>query len=82
MQNKSMEAKLDKLDAMDVRVIGFEVEPGVFELSKFTEDMDYCDVENEQWIWSIGKREKDGKIFASTDARFYQKAGYECLWLR
>lgn len=82
MQNKAMEAKLDSFDALDVRTIGFEIEPGVFELQKFSEDTDYCDAGTEQWIWSIGKREKDGKIFASTDARFYQKSGYDCLWLR
>jgi len=82
MQNKRMEEKLDRLDAMDVRVVGFEIEPGVFELTKFVEDVDYCDALNEQWIWSIGRREKDDRIFAAVDARFYQKPGYECLWLR
>ena len=82
MRNKSMEQKLAQLDALDVREIGIEVEPGVFELKRFTEDIDYCDAQNEQWIWSIGKRKSDSKIFASVDTRFYGDPGYECLWLR
>ena len=33
-------------------------------------------------IWSVGKRIKDGAIFASTDARYYGDPEFKCIWLR
>jgi hypothetical protein len=86
MKNKAMERKLNptsKIQCLDVRVIGKETDdPLIFELEDFIEDVDYCDKETERWIWSIGRRNADGKIFASIDTRFYQNPEYECLWLR
>lgn len=82
MNNKRMEEKLATRECLDVRVIGKEIEPGLFELEMFLPDVDYADAKNEAWIWSIGKRISDGKIFASTETVLYNKPGFECLWLR
>lgn len=82
LKNQAMARKLSKGEALDVRAIGTEVEPGVFELQSFTEDVDYCDAQTEAWIWSVGRRQADGQLLAATDARFYERPGYECLWLR
>lgn len=46
------------------------------------EDVDYCDLRKQAWIWSIGKHKQTGQILASTSAKFYQHPEYECLWLR
>ena len=43
-------------------------------------DMDFCDLETERWIWSIGLLD-NGDIVAATDSRHYGQP-YECLWLR
>jgi hypothetical protein len=59
-----------------------EIEPGVYAVKNFIEDSDYCDLEKELWIWSIGKNKETGQILASTDARFYLNSDFECLWLR
>jgi hypothetical protein len=82
MHNRAMRRKLEDGEALDVRAIGKELEPGVFELSRFVDDVDYCDAKNEEWIWSIGRRLRDGVVLAATNARFYQNDEFECLWLR
>lgn len=82
MQNLAMQEKLDTFDCLDVCAIGVPVEPGIWELAKFTEDVDYCDASTEAWIWSIGQRLTDGRIFASLDTRYYLNPEFECLWLR
>lgn len=82
MLNKAMEQKIKQGDCLDVRKCGVEVAPGLFELHSFNEDVDYADTENEDWIWSVGERLSDGKIFAATNSRFYQDNDYKCLWLR
>jgi hypothetical protein len=82
MHNQAMLRKLLTGDAIDVRSVGTEVEPGVFEISAFVDECDYCDAEKEQWIWSVGRRRSDGRIFAAVDARFYATGVFECLWLR
>lgn len=82
MINKAMQEKLDSGECVDVLKIGREVSPGLYELDRFEEDVDYCDAEKELWIWSIGRRHSDNKVFASTDGRFYLNDEYHCLWLR
>lgn len=82
MRNKAMQRKLEKGQALDVRVIGKELDPGkVYRLYDYIDDVDYCDAKRELWIWSIGKN-PHGEIYAATDARYYQAEGWECLWLR
>jgi len=55
----------------------WELKRGVFD-----EDADYWDSKSQRYMWSIGKRRTDGRIFASTDSRFYQNEMFECIWLR
>jgi hypothetical protein len=70
-------------EAVNVRDIGCEIEPGLFKLTNFDDvSLDYCDADNEAWIWSIGENRKTKEILAATDARFYENPEYECLWLR
>lgn len=82
MINLRMAEKLKQEKCIDVLTIGKEIESGLYELNDFEEDVDYCDAKKELWIWSIGKRYSDNKIYAATDGRFYQNKNYECLWLR
>jgi hypothetical protein len=82
MRNQAMLRKLEKNEAADVRTVGEELAPGVFRLQAFTEGIDYCDAEKEDWIWSIGKDLRDGTILASTDARFFRNPDFDCLFLR
>ena len=82
MINKAMEQMLKKGEALDVLKEGSEVERGLYELREFKDDVDYCDAKNEAWIWSIGKSDETGQVFASTGTDFYQREGWECLFLR
>lgn len=82
MDNKAMERKLAEKEALSVLNLGKEIAPGLYELSTFIDDVDYCDPIKEYWIWSIGKHKDTGQIFAATDARFYQNQDFICLWLR
>jgi len=49
----------------------------VFEL-----DVDYCDREREEWIWSIGQNHETGEIWAATDTRYCGNSLFECLYQR
>ncbi len=53
-------------------------------ISRLEEDVetDFCDSKLESWIWSIGRRIDDGKVFASTDVCFYEHLDFFCMWLR
>ncbi len=84
--NPRMREKVESGECKDVNSIGVRVRDGVFRLQNFVEgeDMDYCDLAGNNWIWSIGKHKETGEILASIspDAEFYQNPDYECLWLR
>jgi hypothetical protein len=82
MKNTWMRNALRSGDAIDVRVIGVEVEPGVFRLNEFIPDVDYVDAEDEVFIYSIGKGLESGEILASVDTRFYMNEDYECIYLK
>jgi hypothetical protein len=88
MRNRPMAHALATGKCLDVRKVGEPVDgrSDLFKLNGFIDGVDYCDAENEMWIWSIGKDKQTGDIFAATDARFYSandlEAEYECLWLR
>jgi hypothetical protein len=82
MENLAMKQMLANGDCINVRAIGKEIFPGLYELNSFTDNIDYCDAERELWIWSIGKDKTSGRIVASTDGRFFQNPEFECLWLR
>lgn len=55
---------------------------GSYRLFQFEEDKDYCNVETEIFIWSIGKHKETGRILAAEDTRYYGHPEYDCLWLR
>ena len=82
MKNQAMHRKLRTQEAIDVRAVGDEVEPGVFRLREFVDDVDYLDTLTERWIVSIGQRKTDGAYFAATDDRYYHHSEFECVWLR
>lgn len=79
-----MREKVEKGEAKDVNAIGAKVKEGLFLLSGFTEneDVDYCDLSSQAWIWSIGRHKKSRDIFASIGTEFYDNPEYDCLWLR
>jgi len=81
MYNLEMQRRLKIGDALSVLAEGVPVD-GMYQLRRFVEGKDYCDPTTERWIWSIGRRFKDGKIFAATDARFYGDRNHDCLFLR
>lgn len=81
MRNRSMESAY--LSGLALDVSGCKREGDAYVLTQPPVDgHDYCDVKTERWIWSIGRRLKDGVILAALDGRFYQNEEYECLWLR
>lgn len=82
MLNQAMQRALNEGSCLDVMVIGEEIGPGLYSLREFTEGKDYCDADQEAWIWSIGRNRKTGEIQAATDSRFYQNPDYHCLWIR
>lgn len=88
MRNLRMAEKLTAGEALDVRVVGTDASArgpafvGVFELAEYVDDIDYCDAQEERWIWSIGRERATGEVYAALDARFYQNPAFDCLWLR
>jgi hypothetical protein len=80
MTNQRMKEKLKAGEAIDVsdrpRLGPYYV------LRNFQPDKDYCDAKDQAWIWSIGRRYRDGLILASRKGDLYQNQNYECLWLR
>lgn len=81
MNNKSMERKLDRKEAIDISHCE-QNDEGDYILSEFISDIDYCDRYEEEWIWSIGRDLVTNQILASTSNKFYENPGYECLWIR
>jgi hypothetical protein len=76
-----MQHKLQTGEALSVLTEGRHAE-GMYQLKRFVEGKDYCDPAIERWIWSIGRRFKDGKIFAATDTRLHNDPNFDCLFLR
>ena len=82
-----MEEELRKGECLDVNVIGVPLEGFegvVWELKRgtFKDNKNYCDAKGEQWIWSIGQRVLDARVFAAIDTRFYGNEMFACLWLK
>jgi hypothetical protein len=82
MHNLAMRERLQKGEALDVLKEGKRISDSMYELRRFVDGKEYCDPVRERWIWSIGQRFSDDKIFAATDARFYGDPNYSCLFLR
>jgi len=81
MKNRRMQEKLVKKECIDVSQC-LTNEEGAYLLTDFKEDVDYCNAKTEAWIWSIGRENSTGLIYAAHDSRFYQHKDYTCLWLR
>lgn len=89
MRNQAMKRKRESGDALDVESMIELAAPepgslyaGTFRLDRFVEGADYFVGSTEQWIWSIGRRLRDGAIFAAIDSRFAGNPEFHCLWLR
>ena len=82
MPDREMAVKLGSGEALDVRAIGEEIQPGVFRLTRFVPGYDYCDAKKETWMMSVGRHNRTGEFFAARDARFDMDPEYECVWLR
>lgn len=83
--NIPMAEMLRKRQAIDVSVVGRPVPPfegSVWVMSTFIEGVEYCDSQQELWIFSIGKHKQNGQYYAAIDNRFYQNPMFECVWLR
>lgn len=81
MKNQAMLRKLEAGQAIDVSRCK-RTNEGDYILTHFAEDVDYCNAETEEWIWSIGQDLSTGEILASHSSKFYQNADFNCLWLR
>jgi hypothetical protein len=82
MRNQAMRRALDAGECLDVLKEGQRIQEGLYRLKRFVEDVDYCDSELEQWIWSIGLEKETGEIYASNGTTFYQNEKFKCLFLR
>jgi hypothetical protein len=89
MMNRAMKRKLESGEALNVEEMlataapeAGELYAGTYHLDRFVEGVDYCVASSERWIYSIGRRQSDGEVFAACDSRFYQREGFHCLWLR
>lgn len=80
LQNRAMARKLKAGKAVDIST--FPREGKYYVLDAYADDIDYCDMNDEAWVWSIGRRHSDGKILASLRGDLYQNPAFECLWLR
>ena len=91
-----MQRKLEKGEAIDISAFP-KVQGGDYLLRDFTDGVDYCDANAEQWIWSIGRPLKKMAVqgsdnvvwildqndyLASQSNRYYQNPDFECVWLR
>lgn len=93
MLNRAMRDKLERGECVDVSRCAIytndetpDIAHGAYVIPPdvWQEDVDYCNADIETWIWSIGRRQGDGMIFAAHDVRFYQAEakGFACLFLR
>lgn len=80
MLTARMQRKLKDRSAIDVSERPKEGDWYV--LTEVIDGMDYCNQQTGRWIWSIARRDSDGKIFASHFGDLYERPGFTCLWLR
>lgn len=85
VRNLPMADMLNNGQALDVSVVGEPVrafEGSVWVMRDFIEGKEYCDSQQELWIFSIGRHKVSGLYYAAIDARFYNNPMFECVWLR
>jgi hypothetical protein len=80
LRNRAMARKLVAKRAIDIS--NRPREGDYYVLNKVIEGKDYCDADTEEWVWSIGRRLRDGVILASMKTDLYQNDRFQCLWLR
>lgn len=83
--NLSMAEMLRRGQAIDISTIGEPVHGfrgSVWVMRDFIDGKDYCDAEQELWIFSIGRHKTSGLYYAAIDNRFYNNPMFECVWLR
>jgi hypothetical protein len=82
VQNTWMKQALDNGTAVDVRQVGVEIEPGVFQIDEVIPGVTYVDSKTEKHIVSIGQDKETGVIYASIGDEYYHNPDYECLYLQ
>ena len=83
MRNRRMAEKLGKSEAITLHDCK-RTKDGDYIVPEnlWQEGTDYCNAEEESWIWSIGKHMKTGQILAAHSTKFYENPEYICLFLR
>ncbi len=81
MPNLRMREKIANGEAIDLSK-NQQTPEGYYILDDFEDGSDYCNLETESWIWSIGRHLVTGQILAAHNTVFYQNPDYECLFLR
>lgn len=79
-----MEAMLENGVARDVSKFE-KTSEGYYKLpDESWADFELCDAETEQWIKSVGKHFKTGKLVASLYEVSFQspRNGWDCVWIR
>ncbi len=86
MKNLHMRQELRSGEAFDVSGCrrtkeGDYILPRRMHPPKRKDPKNYCDAKLAAWIWSIGRNKRTGQVVASLSGRFYQRRGWECVWL-
>ena len=82
MPNITMEIKIESGDAIDISGFAREGMYYVIPEDRFIAESDYCDSKLESWMWSIGRRKRDGVLLASIATDFYHNPDFDCVWLK
>lgn len=80
LRNRRMAEKLAAGVAVDISA--FPRDGAYYVLDAFRDGANYCDAKTESWVWSVGKRVRDGVVLASLEPDLYLNPEFECLWLR
>jgi len=82
MTNIMMQIRIESGDAIDISGFAREGIYYIIPRHKLFADRDYCDPKLESWIWSIGRRKRDGRLLASIAPDLYDHADFDCVWVR
>jgi hypothetical protein len=83
MLNRAMRDRLERGECVDLSTCARTAQGDyIVPVDVWQEDMDYCNADTEEWIWSIGRSHADAQIIASHSNYLYLNPDYECLWLR
>lgn len=82
LENKWMAQALESGKAVNIRDIAYEMEPGVFRLNRFIDNVDYVDPEGESFIQGMFKELGTDIVYATLDMRYLNDPSYELIWAR